>query len=90
MKRVSLAESVSRLRKSGAIITARPSNRPVVVGTVSARDSADFLEAALWRSRIFNEKVIASAPPFLRGRDERVMPRDSFGRIKSKAAGGKR
>ena len=85
-----LASRVAQLRKSGAIITARPSSRPVIVGTVDT-DVRDFLESVMNRAIARNARVIAAAPPFTRGRDELVMARDECGRLKAKsAAGGKR
>ena len=86
-----LAARVAQLRKSGAIITAQPSTEPVIVGHVPASQSADFFQDALARARARNAKRIAATPPFLRGRDERVMARDECGRLKAKSAvGGKR
>ena len=87
---IPIATQVAELRRRGCIVTAPPSSEPVIVGTISERDSIHFLENALRRSRLLNDMVIASAIPFLHGRDERVMPRDSCGRIKAKAAGGGR
>ena len=87
---ISIASQVAELRRRGAIVTARPSSGPVVVMRVTREESIRLLEAALRRSYVRNEKVIAASPPFLRGRDERVMARDSCGRVKAKAAGGGR
>ena len=87
---ISIASQVAELRRRGAIVTARPSSGPVVVTRVTREESIRLLEAALRRSYVRNEKVIAASPPFLHGRDERVMARDECGRIKRMAAGGGR
>jgi hypothetical protein len=87
---IPIASQVAELRRRGAIVTARPSSGPVVVTRVTREESTGLLEAALWRSYVRNEKVIAASPPFPRGRDERVMARDECGRVKAKAAGGGR
>jgi len=80
---IPIASQVAELRRLGAIVTARPSSGPFVVGTASASDSADLLAGALQRTIERNNRVIAASPPFLRGRDER-------GRAKAKAPGGNR
>ena len=86
-----LAARVAQLRRSGAIITARQSSNPVVVRIVPPLEAISMLAEALQRSIARNRRVIAAAPPFMRGRDERVMARDECGRLKTKsAAGGKR
>jgi hypothetical protein len=84
-----IAAQVDELRRCGAIVTALPSSKPVV-HTISARESADILAGALQRTIERNNRVIATSPPFLHGRDERLMERDEFGRIKAKESGGSR
>jgi hypothetical protein len=61
-----------------------------LIGDYPSASPTDDLVRGL-RAEIEAHARISNAPPFLRGRDERVMPRDECGRLKAKsAAGGKR